>query len=108
MADRVAKWAQDRLQATSTTSLNVEEETGTYVATDTTLTTTPQEWTCAGPDPVLSYSYAFAGSGLDVTSSTGLIVFSPDTTPPTSNAVVTFGCFTSTGFVASPLAPVTN
>lgn len=100
--------AQDA-QLTSNTSANDEVETGIFSATDTEITSTPQQWTCPGPYPAYTVSYQFNGDSLVVTYSTGVMTMSRNTTPASSNANLTFGCFQSDGsFVTEPLAHVSN
>lgn len=96
------------MQLTSLTSANVEAEKGVFAATDTEITSRPQQWTCPGPYPVYTVSYHLSGDSLVVTYSTGAMMLSRDTAAPSSNAVVTYGCFQSGAFVAAPLAPVSN
>jgi hypothetical protein len=97
------------LQLTTATTGNAQQETGTYTATDSDIRTTPQEWTCPGPDPVAVTPYSFSGNLLVVTGSSGLITFSPNTAPASTAEVLTFGCFQANGsFVAEALAPVSN
>ena len=97
------------MQLTSSTSANVEAETGVFSATDTELTFVPQQWTCPGPYPSYTVSYHFNGDTLVVTSSTGATMLSRDTSPPWTNGYIAYGCFQSNGsFVAEALAPVSN
>jgi hypothetical protein len=97
------------IQVTSATSGNVQEERGTYVATDSQVTTTPQEWSCPGPDPVSTMQYSFSGDILVISGPTGLLSLNPNTAPASSGVAITFGCFQSDGsFVAEALAPVSN
>jgi len=97
------------MQLTSTTSANDEVETGVFSVTDTTITFTPQQYTCPGPDPIYTYKYAFNGDSLSMLIPSGAVAFTRYTGPAASNAVITFGCIQSDGsFVQSQLAPVTN
>jgi hypothetical protein len=97
------------LQLTSSTTGNDEVETGTFAATDTEIAFTPQKSTCPGPVSVYTLTYHFNEDSLGVLYSTGAMVFSRNTDPPSSNAIVTFGCFQSGGsFVPAPLAAVSN
>jgi hypothetical protein len=97
------------LQLTSDTAGNDEVETGVFSATDTEITFAPQKHTCPGPDPVYTLTYHFTGDSLVVVFPDGAIALSRNTTPPSSNAIVTFGCFQSDGsFVTAPLAAVSN
>ena len=96
------------LQLTSSSSGNVQEETGTYVVSGNTITVTPKEWTCPGPDPVYSATYSFQGSSLAITEPSGVVIFQPDD-QMASMAALTHGCFSSSGaFTAMPLASVSN
>jgi hypothetical protein len=97
------------LQETSTTTGNDQAEVGTFAVTDTAITFTPQQSTCPGPVPVYADNYTFNGDSLVLAYSTGGMAFSRNTTPPATNAIITFGCFQSDGsFVTSPLAAVSN
>jgi hypothetical protein len=97
------------LQLLSANTANVQAEVGVFDATDTQITTTPQKWTCPGPDPVVTVSYILSGSSLSVQSSGAIVIFTRDTQPATTNARFTLGCFQPDGtFVPAPLAPVSN
>ena len=97
------------LQETSATTGKDQVETGTFTATDTAITFTPQQSSCPGPIPVYFQDYSFNGDSLVLASSTGGMAFSRNTSPPATNAIITFGCFQSDGsFVQAPLAPVSN
>jgi hypothetical protein len=97
------------LQLTSSTTGNDQVETGTFAATDTEIAFTPQKSTCPGPVSVYALTYNFNDDSLAVLYSTGAVAFSRNTTPPSSNAIITFGCFQSGGsFVPAPLAAVSN
>jgi hypothetical protein len=107
--DSVDTYSAQVLQLTSTSTGNDEVETGVFSATDTEITFTPQKYTCPGTDPVYTLTYHFNGDSLSVLYSTGAVLLSRNTTPPSSNAILTFGCFQSDGsFVTSPLAAVSN
>ena len=98
------------LQITSATTGNDEVETGVYTMTDTEITCTPLENSCPGPDPAYRLIYHVDGNNLEVLTPNGLaIAFSRNTASPSSNSIVTFGCFQSDGsFVTGALAPVSN
>jgi hypothetical protein len=102
-------YVASKLALTSSASADAEIETGTYMAADGTLTTIPQQWTCPGPDPVTAVSYSLDGVDLQVSSPSGVLVMSPNSTPASSNFALTFGCFDSSGsFTPQSLAPVSN
>jgi hypothetical protein len=104
-----ATYSAQVLQLTSTTTANDEVETGVFSTTDTEITFTPQKYTCPGPDPVYSVTYSFNGDSLLLLLSTSATAFSRNTTPPTTNFSIAFGCIQSDGsFVVSPLAAVSN
>jgi len=104
-----ANYSVQLLQLTSTTSANDEVETGIYSATDSTITFTPQKYTCPVPDPTYTLTYNFNGDSLAMLFSSGAIAFTRYTGPASTNAALTFGCFQSDGtFFTSPLAPVSN
>jgi hypothetical protein len=91
-----------------TSPLQDEVETGVYSLSGNSITFTAHEWTCAGPVAVFTMTYALNGSVLTLANAVGVTTFSPDTSPPWAGVATTLGCFTRSGFVASPLAPVTN
>ena len=104
-----ATYSAQILQLTSDTAGNDEVEKGIFSATDTSITCTPREYTCPGPDPVYAMTYSFNGDSLGVLLQTGMVAFSRNTNPPSSNFIITFGCFQSDGsFVTEALAPVSN
>jgi hypothetical protein len=95
------------LSLTSTSTANAQVEEGNWSATSTMLTTTPTKWSCTGTDPAETDSYDIANGDLTVTTSGGIIVLQPNTTPVSSSFVLTFGCFDQNGnFAAQPLGPV--
>lgn len=95
------------MSLTSTNSADDEIETGTFSATDSDITTVPQQYSCPGPDPATTVAYDFSGSSLQIVSSSGITTLGRDTAQPSSMFSLTLGCFQSDGsFVAQPLAPV--
>jgi hypothetical protein len=97
------------LVLTSTTTANAQVELGNYTATSNELTSVPTEWTCPGPDPASTVSYAISDGHLVVSTSSGIISFAQNTAPASTTFTLTYGCMKPDGsFVASPLAPVTN
>src|ERR1700722_8176662 len=62
-----------QLQLTSGTTANGQVETGTFTATETQFTSTPEDYTCPEPDPVATVSYSFDGATLQVDNSDGII-----------------------------------
>ncbi len=90
-------------------SIEDESQIGTYSISGNAITLVPTEWTCTGADPSFVETYSLSGGVLTLTdSATGATAFTPDSTQVPSSASVTFGCFTSLGFVASPLVAVAN
>jgi len=93
----------------SSTSGRGQVEKGVYTATDTTITMTPQQWTCVGPDRAETLSYTFSGVSLAITSGSKFFNLTRVPQAPDMGAMITLGCFLQDGsFVESPLAPVTN
>jgi hypothetical protein len=101
-------YALSDLQETSPTSVEAEIETGTFITSGTTITATPREFSCAGPVPVWTFNYSFSGADLELADTSGAIVYQPDTSTATTGVAIAIGCFTSNGFVAEALAPVSN
>jgi hypothetical protein len=98
-----------RLGLTSSTTANEYLQTGTYTSTSNQITSTPHEATCSGTAPVYTIGYAFEGSNLVLSGTTGSIIYQPDTVMAASNLAYTYGCFDSQGnFTQSPLGPVSN
>lgn len=97
------------LELTTATTARAAIEKGTYTATDSTITTTPQKSTCPGPVPVDTVTYELKGSTLVVTTGANIIVMTRNRQSADTSFVVTLGCFAEDGsFAASPLAPVSN
>ena len=97
------------LQLTSSTSGNDEVEKGTFTVSGNTITATPKEWSCPGPDTVSTMTYSFQGSSLALALPSGILILQPNTSPPATNASIVIGCFDSSGnFKPEPLASVTN
>jgi hypothetical protein len=87
-------------------------ERGTYTVAGSTLTTTPKQWSCPGPDPVASSTFSFTDGALVIANAKGAISYPPQ---PTENGgipagvAVTVGCYGSnSSFTPMPLAPVAN
>ncbi|MEI9942099.1 MAG: hypothetical protein WDO69_33205 [Pseudomonadota bacterium] len=96
-----------------------QQERGTYATSDSTLTSTPTEWSCAGPDPIAMQAFSFADGNLTLSSATGVIVYPPRDKalaavggggPPAAGVVIAIGCFGPNGgsFTQRGLAPVGN
>jgi hypothetical protein len=104
-------YVAQELALTSSTSGDDQAEKGTFTVSGSTITLTPTEWSCPGPDPIYKLTYSFQGSDLAVSQPSGAAVLQPDTQPPSSVAI-TFGCFTNGDsgeiFTPEPLAPVSN
>ena len=97
------------LLLTSDTTADDGIEKGTYTVAGNTIMLTPQESTCPGADPVYSVSFSFSGSDLILGTSSGEVIYQPDTSTASSGISITDGCFDTSGdFTASPLAPVSN
>jgi hypothetical protein len=96
------------LVLTSSSTGNDQMETGTFVDSSGTLTLTPKQWSCPGPDAIYKLSYSFNGGNLVLAQPSGVIIMQPDTQTGSTGAI-TIGCFDSSGnFKASPLAAVSN
>jgi hypothetical protein len=96
------------LELTSSTSANAQIETGTFTVSGATITATPKEWSCPGPDAVYSLSYSFQGSSLNLSQPSGIIILQQNTSTASSGAIA-IGCIDSSGnFKAEPLAAVSN
>ena len=97
------------LRQTSGTTANTQVENGGYMATDTSITFTPTESSCAGSDAPTTSGYVINGNVLSLTMPTGLVSFVRNTTPPSSGVILTVGCFAADGtFTAQPVGPVTS
>jgi hypothetical protein len=105
-----ATYSLSQIVVPTPTSREVEVENGTYTATSTAISVTPTEWSCSGPDPIMTFPYSFVGADLELTEPSGAITFKVDTEPPLSGLVmVETGCFSANGtFTQSVVAPVTN
>lgn len=98
-----------RLLLTSETSAEAEVETGTFTDSGSTITFTPKQWTCPGPDPVTSVGRSFAGGNLLFSLPSGLITLKPNNSTGDGTAfAVVYGCFKAGTFVKADLAPVDN
>jgi hypothetical protein len=96
------------LELTSSNSGDDQVEIGTFTTSGSTLTLTPKQSTCAGPDAVYSMGYSFSGGNLVLALPSGTIVMQPDTATA-SDVAITNGCFGDAGaFTSEPLAPVSN
>jgi hypothetical protein len=98
------------LYLTSSTSAEAQTETGTVAISGSSITFTPQKWSCEEPtDPSYTAGYQFNGSSLEVVFTSGLVAFQADTSSASTGTgfQITLGCFPqSGGFVASPLEPI--
>jgi hypothetical protein len=95
---------------TSSTTANAQVETGTIAVSGDTLTLTPKESTCTGPDPGGSITYAIQDGDLVLNRTDGPISLQPNRATATTAFATTLGCFGTfiTEFTPQPLAPVTN
>lgn len=97
------------IRVLSSSSVDLEEETGSYSATDSIISMTPSMSSCPGQHAAYVVTYKFVGSALVLTDSGVIVSFTPDTPGASGNIVATFGCFQSDGsFSSSPLAPVSS
>jgi hypothetical protein len=96
------------IAVTSTTTANVEVETGTFSVSGQTIAFVPNEATCPGPIGRYSLTYAVNGDMLLVTTGSTILTFTrlPDQDP--SSIAATLGCFSNGAFTAHELAPVSN
>jgi hypothetical protein len=87
---------------------DVQAENGTWVSDGaSTLTATPTQSSCPGPDPVSVYKYSFQGGILVLADASGILSLEPNTAPAGSVSLV-LGCFQrGGGFVQHPIANVT-
>jgi hypothetical protein len=86
-----------------------EAQEGTYSIAGSTINFVPTAWTCTGSDPAFAATFVQSGTVLTLTDSSGVPkAFNPATSQISTNTSLTFGCFTSSGFSASPLVPVMN
>jgi|SRR5580704_2659765 hypothetical protein len=90
------------------TVIDDEAQEGSYSIAGSTINFVPTEWTCTGSDPAFAETFVQSGTVLTLTDSSGATAFNPATSQISTNASLTFGCFTSSGFSASPLVPVMN
>ncbi len=97
------------LALTSQTSGNAEIETGTFRATGSTIVFTPQQYSCPGPYPPITWKYTLSSSALVFSFPTGAISMKPNNEPASDSFTVVFGCFAKDGsFTKRELTPVTN
>jgi hypothetical protein len=106
------------LELTSSSSGKSQDETGTFTASDGTITFTPDESTCPSPQGVYQAPYTLTrDGGLTLTFGSTLINFVPEQTSSSGGGTTTgggssveTGCYSSDGttFTPAPLAPVTN
>jgi hypothetical protein len=100
--------AQDLLLASTTSEHDVVEK-GVFSLASNEVNYTPQQSTCPSPQTAYSTSYSLSGNSLTLATPAGTFIFSRDTNPASTNAVLLLGCFQSEGaFVQAPLAPVSN
>jgi hypothetical protein len=91
------------------TVIDDEAQAGTYSIAGSTINFIPTEWTCTGPDAAFAATFVQSGTALTLTDSSGVATaYNPATSQISTNTSLTFGCFTSSGFSASPLVPVMN
>ena len=96
------------LELTSSTSGNDQVEIGTFVISGASITFTPKKWSCPEPsDPPYTVSFEQSGNSLTISYSSGVIVFSIDTSPAATNFSLSTGCFSQSGtFTPSPIVDV--
>jgi hypothetical protein len=98
------------LQQTGTTEFNEYLEIGSFITADDNITFIPGEDTCSSPNPSSSATFNLTDvNTLNISFSTGLIVFQVDTSSPvTSGVQTTYGCYNVDGtFTPTHLMPVT-
>jgi hypothetical protein len=97
-------YVSQTLELTSSTSADVQLETGTFAISGSTITFTPQDWSCADlNDPPYSATYTLTDSSLEVAGPTGLTVLHVDSSAGTNNFTEVIGCFTAGVFTESTL-----
>jgi len=93
----------------SSTAAQAKVETGTYTSDATTITLTPKESSCPGPDPVEVDHYQFNGGALMLTSPSGVLVLQANTATASRSFAIQTGCPDRQGnFTPAPLKPVAN
>jgi len=100
------------LRTTSASSAQDQIQTGAVTITPSTMTFQPWESSCAHvtpTQPVYTAGYSLSNGVLDLALSTGTIVFQLNMAPPSTNLLLSNGCFVQDGsFQPAPLAPVSN
>ena len=90
----------------SSTSGEDEVQTGTIEVGDSTLTFTPQKWSCAAPYPAFTWNYAFDGALLEIDTGSTVVSYSADTAAASSFQLA-LGCYDQNGdFTSGTLAPI--
>lgn len=85
-------------------SIDLQEETGTYSLVGASLTMTGEKSTCPNTPRTYLETVTFPAGGLELSDSSGIIAFQPNTASGGSG-VATYGCFMNGTFTAAPLAP---
>jgi hypothetical protein len=85
------------LRLTSSNTANAYEELGSIDVTDTTVTFTPQKWSCPSADPQFSATYSLGHDSLDLAFPTRVALYSLNTAAASTNANLALGCFDTTG-----------
>ena len=85
---------------------NDEQERGSFVASGSNITFTPMQATCDGSYPIYSASYVLDGDRLTLSLPSSIVAFTRVKDAGMSAFAITLGCFTASGFVQQPLAPV--
>ena len=98
------------MRLTSDKSANAEVETGIYTDNGSAIVFTPQQYTCPGPDPIVTFPRSFSNGNLVFSLPSGVISLQPNNAPPAESFVVVYGCFDNkTGaFTRAELSPVDN
>ncbi len=106
-------YAVVRLEASSSepNSLYSQIETGTLAVAGSSITFTPEKWTCQEPtDPAYSATYEIHGDSLTVAFNWGVVLMKVNNATAASSPsslILINGCFMSGGrFRKSPLTPV--
>lgn len=100
------KYSSLIIDLTSNTTGIAQAEVGTFKTSGSTIMFSPEEFSCPGDDPPYSGTYSLNGNTLDLAFPTAVYGMQRNNAPASSNFQVAIGCFLTSGFVASPLAPV--
>jgi hypothetical protein len=101
------KYEHQVISVLSANTFDDEIELGTFTLSPDghTMTLTPEQWTCSGNLASYTATVSFTGGNLVFAVSGTVLELEPDTATA-SQGQITEGCFTTNGFVANALAPV--